>query len=208
MNSKIVGAFLFAAGAAVGSVVTWKFVKTKYERIAQEEIDSVKEVFSMNMRCADDGCEGETSVLQGDEDDADAETEYEDPQDQMQELYEYESNIRRLGYASLEDHKRGGDEPVILAPYVISPDMYGEDGYETSMMTYYKDGVLEDDYWNVIQNVEDVIGNDFEGHFDEYEENTVFVRNERLRTDYEGTRDKRTYAESQQENPSWVAKND
>ena len=36
----------FATGAIVGSVVTWCFVKKKYERIAQEEIDSVKEVFA------------------------------------------------------------------------------------------------------------------------------------------------------------------
>ena len=32
----------FATGAIAGSVVTWCFVKKKYERIAQEEIDSVK----------------------------------------------------------------------------------------------------------------------------------------------------------------------
>ena len=38
--------FIFTLGAAVGSVVTWKLVKDKYARIAQEEIDSVKEVFS------------------------------------------------------------------------------------------------------------------------------------------------------------------
>ena len=46
MNNKFTNFIMFTAGAAVGSVVTWKLLKTKYERLAQEEIDSVKEVFS------------------------------------------------------------------------------------------------------------------------------------------------------------------
>ena len=36
---------IFAAGAAIGSAVTWKLIKTKYEQIANEEIESVKEFF-------------------------------------------------------------------------------------------------------------------------------------------------------------------
>ena len=35
----------FVAGAAIGSLLAWKFAKDKYERIAQEEIDSVKEYY-------------------------------------------------------------------------------------------------------------------------------------------------------------------
>ena len=46
MNSTLNKIVIFALGAAVGSLATWKFLKTKYERIAQEEIDSVKEVFA------------------------------------------------------------------------------------------------------------------------------------------------------------------
>src|SRR5574344_477672 len=44
--NKFAGFMLFVIGAAVGSVATWQFVKNKYEQIAQEEINSVKEVFS------------------------------------------------------------------------------------------------------------------------------------------------------------------
>ena len=39
--NKLWGVFIFAAGAAIGSVVTWKIVKRKYERRAQEEIEWV-----------------------------------------------------------------------------------------------------------------------------------------------------------------------
>lgn len=36
----------FAIGAAVGSVVTWAVLKTRYEARIQEEVNSVKETFS------------------------------------------------------------------------------------------------------------------------------------------------------------------
>ena len=46
MNRNLLTSLAFVAGAAAGSAITWKLLKTKYEKIAQEEIDSVKEVFS------------------------------------------------------------------------------------------------------------------------------------------------------------------
>ena len=46
MNSKITNVLFFAAGAAIGSVATWKILKNRYERIVQEEIDSVKNAFN------------------------------------------------------------------------------------------------------------------------------------------------------------------
>ena len=46
MNNNVIGVITFVAGVAIGSIVTWKFTKTKYEKIANEEIESVKEVFS------------------------------------------------------------------------------------------------------------------------------------------------------------------
>lgn len=207
MKNKLFGMFIFAAGAVAGSLVTWKYLTTKYDRLIQEEIDSVKESFG-KLHDAND-CDEATD---------DAEDELgrpvppvedpdEDPQGHMQRLYEYESEIKRLQYASAGNREEGGGEPVILAPYVISPDNYGDDGYETSMLTYYSDGVLEDDYWNIIDNVEDVVGSDFMNHFDEYTEDVVYIRNEEMKTDFEITRDKRTYKESQAESPYAVADN-
>ena len=45
-KNALINIATFAIGAAVGSVATWKLLKTKYENIAQEEIDSVKEAFA------------------------------------------------------------------------------------------------------------------------------------------------------------------
>ena len=44
--NKLLQAFGFVVGAAVGSATTWYFTKRKYETIAQEEIDSVKKTYS------------------------------------------------------------------------------------------------------------------------------------------------------------------
>ena len=209
MKSKLFGALLFTAGAAVGSVVTWKYLTTKYDKLIQEEIDSVKETFGKMYESE----EGDGECTDESEDEVPArpvppvEDPDEDPQDHMMRLYEYESEIKRLQYASVSNREEGEGEPVILAPYVISPDNYGEEGYETSMLTYYSDGVLEDDYWNIVKNAEDVVGSDFMNHFDEYTEDTVYIRNEELMTDYEITRDKRTYEESQAESPYTVTNN-
>lgn len=46
MSNGITAFVAFAIGAAVGAVVTWKLAKSKFEQMAQEEIDSVKESFS------------------------------------------------------------------------------------------------------------------------------------------------------------------
>ena len=45
MNNKVIPFLTFVLGAAAGSFVTWHYLKDVYEQIAQEEIDSVKEVF-------------------------------------------------------------------------------------------------------------------------------------------------------------------
>ena len=50
MNNKVVAIAAFAIGAVVGAAATWKFAKTKYEKIADEEIESVKEVFSRKIK--------------------------------------------------------------------------------------------------------------------------------------------------------------
>ena len=63
MNCKFTNVIMFAVGAAIGSAVTWKILKDKYERLVQEEIESVKEAFvgmtderSEENDESDDGC--------------------------------------------------------------------------------------------------------------------------------------------------------
>ena len=158
--------FIFTLGAAVGSVVTWKLVKDKYARIAQEEIDSVKEVFSKRNK-------PEESVEEKDE----------EPVPEPEEVAEYKSIINNCGYSVVERVETMHDKP-----YVIEPEIFGEDpDYETISLTYYADGVLTDENNCIIDpgEIESLIGEESLDHFGEYEDDSVFVRNEERKTDYE-----------------------
>ena len=129
---------IFAAGAAIGSAVTYKLIKTKYEQIAREEIESVKEVFSRRSE-------------KSDEEDEDDEFDYDFKPDQ-EELKAMNDKVSDLGYTSYskKKNKKGkrndDDEDCDIVPYVISPDDFGDTGYETVSLTYYADNVLTYDY--------------------------------------------------------------
>ena len=45
MNNKLLNVIMFAVGATIGSAVTWKLVKDKYEQIANDDIASVREEY-------------------------------------------------------------------------------------------------------------------------------------------------------------------
>lgn len=88
-------------------------------------------------------------------------------------------------------------------PYVIAPEEFGEmDDYETVSLTYYSDGVLTDDFDNEIEDVEGMVGEDSLDHFGEYEDDSVFVRNDRYKTDYEILLDLRKYSDVKKSNPN------
>lgn len=177
---------IFAAGAVIGSAVTWKLVKTKYEQIADEEIASVKEVYSR--RRAEEESESKKIKELGK-----AMTEgfvdgFSHPDKEDVNKYRNYANE----YKSSEE-KEEDNMPVRSLPYVISPEEFDELGYETVSLTYYADGVLTDDGDNIIEDVDDLIGEESLEHFGEYEEDSVFVRDDEKEIDYEILRDQRNY---------------
>lgn len=200
MNCKFINVLVFAAGAAIGSAVTWKVVKTKYEQIAQEEIESVKQAFED--RLADlqeevDDVEDETKQIDWSElEDLDEE---EDGEDEPDDMSEYAKLVTK--YSS----EKGGAEGMAKRPYVIAPYDFGElDGYHQISLTYYADGVLEDEDGDVVTGVNELIGSDALLTFGEYEDDSVFVRNEQLKTDFEILKDYRTYAKANSIGPNQV----
>lgn len=185
MNSKVTGFLMFAAGAAIGSVATWMFIKNKYERIANEEIESVKAVYSKK----------EAAKKKDDTDKIDNEVIDEKPS--IYEVKEYLETIKENGYHK-EENKEEGDPDMNDSPYVISPDEFGDrDDHTCVSLTYYADGVLADDWDTVVIDPIEEVGPDIASHFGEYAEDadTVFIRNEKLKVDYEICRDLRTFAD-------------
>ncbi len=209
MRNKIINVLVFAVGAAIGSAVTWKVIQTKYERIMQEEIDAFKESYAECMDNCDviDDCE---------HDEADEETEKQINWDELEDLDEEEdddkSNNDLREYARLIEQytkEEGGAEDMSKdaanMPYVISPYDFGElDGYSQVELTYYADGTLEDDEYNIITDSDELLGPKALYTFGEYEDDSVFVRNDRLRADFQILRDYRTYAEARSIGPGQV----
>lgn len=204
MNSTLKGVLIFVLGAAAGSLATWKLIEKKYKDIAQEEIDSVKDTFSkMKKNEYPDKLEDYPDFEEFDDsDDEEPKSEQKIDRNNKPDIVEYAKILSETGYtnyAERQDKKeKKGVEPVEdERPYVISPDEFGEkDGYENVTLTYYADGVLTDYFDNVISNVDEVVGFDSLDHFGEYEDDVVFVRNEKMETDYEILRDLRDFNES------------
>lgn len=179
MKRILSNAVIFAAGAAIGSVVTWKLIEEKYKRIAQEEIDSVKEVFAKKRT-------EEPEVIKPTIDDlVEAKIESENGH------VDYSNIVEKLGYTNNEE----GGSTMIDKPYVISPDEFGDCDYEIVSLTFYADGVLADDYDEVVEDIPGTVGIGSLQTFGQYEDDSVFVRNDRLKIDYEILRDLRRYSE-------------
>jgi hypothetical protein len=192
MKHKVVLFFTFASGVAVGVAGTWKYFRDKYEQITQEEIDSVKEVFSRR--------EAETSVKT-------ASVNADDSQpvgNEKPSITEYAAKLQKEGYVNYSDMKSEEKEEdmLISGPYVIAPEAFMEhEEYDHVSFTYYADGVLTDENDEVIDDVEDVIGEDSLNHFGEFEDDSVYVQNDARRIYYEILLDQRLYSEVVKQQP-------
>ena len=179
---------MFVVGAAAGSAATWLYAKKYYERIAQEEIDSVKAVFSEHKP---DTVVKNNNVQEENQHKADIAKLKPD-------LVNYAAKLQEEGYSNYTKNSEKiieeKDVPMPNKPYIISPEEFGESGNYTQIsLTYYSDGVLADDEDEIIEDIDDTVGEDFADHFGDYEDDSVFVRNDRLRCYYEILKDNRSY---------------
>ena len=89
-----------------------------------------------------------------------------------------------------------------MKPYVISPEEFGEfEDYERISLSYYADQILADEDDEKVEDVDNVVGLESLAHFGEYEDDSVFVRNDRLKCDYEILLDQRTYSDVIKQRP-------
>lgn len=191
--SKLSNLMIFVAGVAIGSVVTWRLIDEKYKQLAQEEIDSVKEVFSRKHK--PDISENKSNTPE--------------PVVKPTSVKTYAAELRKEGYTNYSDmrteeqkHAEEIEARKNAKPRVISPEEYGEDDeYNLIGVTWYADGVLADDGDEVIHNIDEIVGSDAVNHFGEYAEDAVYVVNDRLKAYYEILRVNETYADLIRENP-------
>lgn len=197
MNSKFTRFALFVIGAGIGSVTTWLLIKKKYEQLTQEEIDSVKEVFLNRKPIIDD---------------SESIDDIQEPQKKAKDkpdIIEYTKKLKEEGYINysnvVPENKKQEEVETMDKPYIIPPEEFGAfDDYETISLMYYEDQVLTDDDDKPVDEIEDIVGFDSLTRFGEYEDDSVFVRNDRLKCDYEILMDHRKYSDVIKKKPHQV----
>lgn len=186
MNDKLSSVIIFCGGVFIGGFITWDFFKTKYEKIADEEIASVKETFKHREPRPDKNYKVEESLKGNDA-----------------YINIIDSNsYRNYSNTAIETNKKGGTADMELKqPYVITPEQYEDNvDYTKVSLTWYNDEVLEDDWGNVL-DPDDVIGSDALKTFGQYEKDSVFVRDDDEQIDYEVLLDTRSYKETYGHDP-------
>lgn len=185
---------IFIAGAAVGSLITWKIVEERCKRISDEEIKSVVDTFEKRRK------ELEDMYTSADSDNLGIASPSKEFYNQLKsasdELIEdYNKKLNKYGYKEDDLSDVINDNSGYAAPYVISPEEFGErEDYETKSLIYYTDKIVADDDDHIVDDVEDIIGDALD-HFGDYEDDAVHVRNEKEKCDYEILRSEKAFDE-------------
>ena len=202
MKTLLVGIATFVAGAGAGYLVATKVSGKKYSALADKEIESVKESLKAyyeekieKMQNAKDVTEKAKKEPKKEPDKRD------DKPKKKNKLMDHDS----INYEQLKEDKKnyvqyvkpysndtavkeGKPEEVaksIGAPYLITAVEFSEGTNAAQTLHWYKDGVLCDDDFNVIADINGTIGIDALNSFGVYQEDAVYVRNENHQVDYE-----------------------
>ena len=195
MNTNLKVGLAFVLGAATGALVANKYLKTKYEKIADEEIASVKAVYWTKTNpeaaaYAKKDVEYTEEVYKQYQQAAKSAAEQ---AKEKPDIVKYAEKLHKEGYTNYSTTAKP-DTPDLGEPYVIPPEDFGEfDDYEKISLIYWADQVLTDDNNEVVEDLEGSVGIDSLTAFGEYEDDSVFVRNSRLRCDYEILLDQRNF---------------
>lgn len=203
MNSVIKNIAIFTVGLAIGSAVSYIYNSKKFNAQLDDEIEKTKSYYENKYLKTEESVEKDSTV----EEPINAEK----TEEYLKMINRYDSpavksdeketkKIKATFYDPLTDEieeveVEGNMTNDELKPYVISPDEFGETDYKIISLNYYADNVLTDEFDNIIDDVEGTVGEASLDTFGEYEDDTVFVRNDSLEIDYEICADLRAYSE-------------
>ena len=188
----------FVTGATIGSVVTWKLIEKKYKDLADEEIESVIETFkNRKPRITKENVKETVEKVIN---------KCKESKETVEDIVTSEGysieNEEEIDEDDESNYTVDVDPGVeVIVPYVITPEQFGEySEYGTKTLTYYADNVLTDEIDNPIssEEMETMIGPDALDHFGEYEDNSVYIRDEMNEMDYEILKSEKTFSEIQE----------
>ena len=201
---------IFAAGAVVGGIVTWRIAKKTYEKIIADETEAAKksaqdeiDIYKTQLEDKIDNYVKETSnsASEESENDDDEYEEVEEPEEEDEDedycaepRYRYNSYLNELEY--FKGKERMNEIGQINVPYIINETDVGDKmDYDLIHLTFYADHILTDDANLPIKDIDEIVGPEALKCFLNEFVNIVYVRNERLGCDFEICRDLRRYAD-------------
>ena len=108
----------------------------------------------------------------------------------------YEKLVKDYSSISKQKNQEVKDSKVDVSSIVISPEDFGEnEDYDQVSLYYTEDSVLIDDNNEKIENPEDLVGNDYASHFGDFEDDSIYFRNDKYKTYYEVLRSLKKYSE-------------
>ena len=149
----------FLIGASAGSLLTWRYIKGKYEEEKEDEILKMREYYHRKDK----------------------------------------ENLNKI-----DKLKEQGDklhDEIKMNNKEESGELYD---YETVTLIFYADHVLAEEDGDLVENISELVGDDFDTHFGEYESDSVYIRNDAKKCDYEILKDLQTYEEATGKTlPNW-----
>ena len=190
MKKSIIAAI---GGAIVGAGVAYIFVKKKYNTIIDELSNQVNDFI---VPVPEEVTEDNIVVVDSDMDKKIKPPSYDTS---------YNNVVEKTGYNDMfkdkekpASKKSGGRKKKVADIEYIDPVTFGDDkDYDTLTFTYYADGVVANEDNEEIADYEiiSLLGENFEDHFGEYEQDSVNVKNNKTKTYYEVLKDDRCYSE-------------
>lgn len=179
---------MFIGGLTVGAGVSWIYHKNKYEEMVKEEVEELRE----HMKEKED--KKEPTIVSNDKPSQTAE--------QMEK--EYEESIGRV-HNLVRDNKYTSsdeeDEKIVKykKPFVVTPeDFTSVPGFDSDTFYYHHDDIISNDRNEMMSDddIEQILGltiEEIKDQFGVYEDDAVYIRNMRMKCDYEILREEEDY---------------
>lgn len=178
----------FALGAICGGAGVYFFMKDKFAREAQEEIDSVKEAYKTK------------------NDKKEEEPKEQNIHDKITalkpDIMEYAKQVQAY---RTEERDKEEKKAVEAGPYEITEEDFGEGDYETESLMLYSDGILTYDINDeVIEDIDDTIGEENFKIFEKSDNDAMYIRNENRHVEYEVLKSLQSYEEVKPPKPKRI----
>lgn len=182
-------AFIFIGGAVTGSLVSWYFTKKKYETLAENEIAKMREGYRQKNKELAERARIKPDISEVVKDRITIHQEDVDSDEKEENLIaKYAEESEPTG----EENISPNDDVI---EFIDDSEFASMNGYEKVNLVLYEDDVLANEMSDDIVLVEDTVGQQAIDDFKHYNPEAFYVRNNQLMTEYEITRDHRTYEE-------------